>query len=169
MPGGRTETLRGQGRRVRCRGSDRGSLIRARPCQHFRSIRDEATHLHGLFGDDPRRSPCRREDVQLPHAGGYVRKSRLAFPSVRMGGGRCGGRGPRQVAELVNADPKEIVWTSGATESDNLAIKGAAHFYHKRASTSSPARPSTRRCSIPAGTWSARDSKSPIWIRSQLA
>jgi cysteine desulfurase len=34
-----------------------------------------------------------------------------------------------QVAELVNCDPKEIVWTSGATESDNLAIKGAAHFY----------------------------------------
>jgi len=38
----------------------------------------------------------------------------------------------RQVAELVNADPKEIVWTSGATESDNLAIKGVARFYHKR-------------------------------------
>jgi cysteine desulfurase len=38
----------------------------------------------------------------------------------------------RQVAELVNADTKEIVWTSGATESDNLAIKGAAHFYRKR-------------------------------------
>ncbi|AOF81004.1 cysteine desulfurase IscS [Methyloversatilis sp. RAC08] len=34
-----------------------------------------------------------------------------------------------QVARLVNADPKEIVWTSGATESNNLAIKGAAHFY----------------------------------------
>ncbi len=34
-----------------------------------------------------------------------------------------------EVAALVNADPKEIVWTSGATESDNLAIKGAAHFY----------------------------------------
>jgi len=34
-----------------------------------------------------------------------------------------------QVAQLVNADPKEIVWTSGATESNNLAIKGAAHFY----------------------------------------
>lgn len=34
-----------------------------------------------------------------------------------------------QVAELLNADPREIVWTSGATESNNLAIKGAAHFY----------------------------------------
>ena len=34
-----------------------------------------------------------------------------------------------QVAALVNADPKEIVWTSGATESNNLAIKGIAHFY----------------------------------------
>jgi cysteine desulfurase len=37
----------------------------------------------------------------------------------------------RNVAALVNADPKEIVWTSGATESNNLAIKGAAHFYKK--------------------------------------
>ncbi|MBU0592541.1 MAG: IscS subfamily cysteine desulfurase [Gammaproteobacteria bacterium] len=35
----------------------------------------------------------------------------------------------KQVADLVNADPKEIIWTSGATESNNLAIKGAAHFY----------------------------------------
>jgi cysteine desulfurase len=38
----------------------------------------------------------------------------------------------KQVAELVNANPKEIIWTSGATESDNLAIKGAAHFYRKK-------------------------------------
>ncbi len=36
------------------------------------------------------------------------------------------------VAELLGADPREIVWTSGATESDNLAIKGAAHFNVKR-------------------------------------
>jgi cysteine desulfurase len=37
-----------------------------------------------------------------------------------------------EVAALVNADPKEIVFTSGATESDNLALKGAAHFYRKK-------------------------------------
>ena len=37
-----------------------------------------------------------------------------------------------QVAELINADPREIVWTSGATESNNLAIKGAAQFYKTR-------------------------------------
>ena len=37
-----------------------------------------------------------------------------------------------QVADLINADPREIVFTSGATESDNLAIKGAANFYSKK-------------------------------------
>jgi cysteine desulfurase len=36
------------------------------------------------------------------------------------------------VAGLINADPREIVWTSGATESNNLALKGAAHFYASR-------------------------------------
>ncbi|KQR90153.1 cysteine desulfurase IscS [Burkholderia sp. Leaf177] len=36
------------------------------------------------------------------------------------------------VAKLVNCDPREIIWTSGATESDNLAIKGAAHFYKSK-------------------------------------
>ena len=36
------------------------------------------------------------------------------------------------VAALVNADPREIIWTSGATEGNNLAIKGAAHFYQTK-------------------------------------
>jgi cysteine desulfurase len=38
----------------------------------------------------------------------------------------------QQVADLIGADHREIVWTSGATESNNLAIKGAAHFYRKK-------------------------------------
>ncbi|MEH6638752.1 MAG: IscS subfamily cysteine desulfurase [Porticoccaceae bacterium] len=38
----------------------------------------------------------------------------------------------QQVADLINADPREIVWTSGATESDNLAIKGCAHFNQRK-------------------------------------
>lgn len=37
-----------------------------------------------------------------------------------------------QVASLLKADPREIIWTSGATESDNLAIKGVAHFYQEK-------------------------------------
>ncbi|MBY7804622.1 IscS subfamily cysteine desulfurase [Vibrio fluvialis] len=37
-----------------------------------------------------------------------------------------------QIADLLNAGPREIVFTSGATESDNLAIKGVAHFYQKQ-------------------------------------
>lgn len=41
-------------------------------------------------------------------------------------------RARKQVADLVGADSKEVTWTSGATEADNLAIKGAAHFYRSR-------------------------------------
>lgn len=37
-----------------------------------------------------------------------------------------------EVAKLINADPREIIWTSGATEADNLAIKGVAHFYRDK-------------------------------------
>ena len=37
-----------------------------------------------------------------------------------------------QVAALVTADPREIIWTSGATEGNNLALKGAAHFYQTK-------------------------------------
>lgn len=40
--------------------------------------------------------------------------------------------GRQQVADLINCDPREIVWTSGATEADNLAIKGVAHFHAEK-------------------------------------
>src|SRR5690554_5999062 len=36
------------------------------------------------------------------------------------------------VADLLGADPREIIWTSGATEGNNLAIKGAVHFYRDK-------------------------------------
>ena len=65
--------------------------------------------MEGEFGNPASRS----------HAYGWA--SEAAVDEARM-----------QVAALINADPREIVWTSGATESDNLAIKGAAHFYRKK-------------------------------------
>src|SRR4051812_32313397 len=38
----------------------------------------------------------------------------------------------QQVADLIHADSNEIIWTSGATEANNLALKGAAHFYRNK-------------------------------------
>lgn len=64
-----------------------------------------------------------------------------------------------QIAELVGADPREIVFTSGATESDNLAIKGAANFYQKKGKHIITSKTSTKRCWTPAVSLSAKGLK----------
>jgi len=51
------------------------------------------------------------------------------------------------VAALINAHPKEIVWTSGATEGNNLAIKGAAQFYKTKGKHLITQRTEHKRCS----------------------
>ena len=68
-----------------------------------------------------------------------LRQPGLAQPCLGLGGRSeaVEKRARGQVAALVGADPREIVWTSGATESINLALKGAAHFYKTRAASTS--------------------------------
>jgi cysteine desulfurase len=61
-----------------------------------------------------------------------------------------------QVAALIGAEAREIVFTSGATESNNLALKGALPALRRQGGTSSPRPRSTSPSSTPCGAWPAR-------------
>ena len=89
--------------------------------------------------------PYFTEHFGNPHSSSHA-YGRIAAEAVEAARG--------EVATLIHADPREIVFTSGATEANNLAIKGAAHFARAHppaagtpAITSSPCRPSTNACS----------------------
>ena len=75
----------------------------------LRVVRAMVPHLYEQFGNPASRS----------HAWGWAAEQAVEIAR-------------EQVASLIGADAREIVWTSGATESNNLAIKGAAHFHRAR-------------------------------------
>ncbi|STL77302.1 cysteine desulfurase [Escherichia coli] len=74
-----------------------------------------------------------------------------------------------QIADLVGADPREIVFTLVQPNLTNWRSKVQPTFIRKKASTSSPAKPNTKRYWIPAVSWSAKVLKSPTWHRSVTA
>jgi Rrf2 family protein len=83
----------------------------------------DATKCQGL-GD------CHAGDTCLTHhLWCSATRRRAATPGAGSAEKRRREGAREQVAALIGADPREIVWTSGATESNNLALKGAAHFY----------------------------------------
>ncbi len=85
---------------------------------------------------------------------GTPRRSRAALLAPRV---TRGARAP-QVADLVGADPKEIIFTSGATESNNMSIKGVANFYkdkkrHIITTQTERARPRAGLAASASATW----------------
>jgi cysteine desulfurase len=94
----------------------------------------DATPHFPIYMDYSATNPCdpRVVDAMIPwlreHFGNPASRSHAWGWEAEAAVERARG----QVAELIGADPREIVWTSGATESNNLAIKGAAQFYKSK-------------------------------------
>ena len=93
----------------------------------------------------------------MPRPGGEFGNASAVEPRARTACARdASNRRAREVAALVGASPEQIVWTSGATEANNLAFLGVARFNRDRPSSSSRRAPSTRPCSMRAGSSSAK-------------
>ena len=70
------------------------------------------------------------------------------------------------LATLIGCDPREIIWTSGATESDNLAIKGAARFYKNKGNHLVTSKIEHKAFLIPSGNLKKKVLKLHIWSQT---
>lgn len=100
----------------------------------------DSTHTHTttphfpIYMDYSATSPCdqRVVDAMVPWLRGHFGNPASRSHAWGWEAEEAVEKARGQVAALIGADPREIVWTSGATESNNLAIKGAAHFYQSK-------------------------------------
>lgn len=95
---------------------------------------DETEHLRPLYLDSLATTPMdpRVLDVMLPWTVSYFGNPHSRTHAYGWESEKAVEHGRKQVADLINADPREVIFTSGATESNNLAVKGVAHFYRNK-------------------------------------
>lgn len=97
------------------------------------SSEDEATELRPLYLDAQATTPLdpRVLDAMMPYTVSYYGNPHSRTHVYGWESEEAVEHARKQVAELIGADPKEIVFTSGATESNNIAVKGVARFYKR--------------------------------------